>query len=313
MEETRRNFIKKTAAITGAAALGSSDLFALGRSNAFKVDSNEAFKLNYAPNFGSFKEWANTKDPVDYIKFCYDLGFRGFFDNWFSRHPIDVQEKIANELDRLGMEMGPYIAIAGGPVNFVTNDPDIRKEILKTMETAIEVHKRTGFKQALVTLGGEAKKLHLEFQLGNAIDNMRACCDRVEPEGLTLVMEPLNQYVNHPGLFLKRIPQAYAICRALNRPSCKIVDDLYHQSIQEGNLINNMDMAWKEIGAFHLGDNPGRKEPTTGEINYKNIFKHIYDKGYKGVLCMEHGNSIKGLEGEKRLYQAYRECDNFNV
>jgi hydroxypyruvate isomerase len=91
----------------------------------------------------------------------------------------------------------------------------------------------------------------------------------------------------------------------------KILDDLYHQQISEGNLIGNMDKAWDEIGYFQIGDNPGRKEPTTGEINYKNIFKHIHDKGYKGVLGMEHGNSKRGKEGEQAVIEAYRYCDSF--
>ncbi len=154
----------------------------------------------------------------------------------------------------------------------------------------------------------------MDYQTANAIDNLRYCCDVAEPAGIILVLEPLNPYINHPGLFLKGIPQAYAICRAVNRPSCKIVDDLYHQQITEGNLIPNIDAAWSEIAAFHLGDTPGRNEPTTGEINYKNIFKHIYDKKYDGVLCMEHGVSNRGTtEGELRVIEAYRECDNFEV
>ena len=86
---------------------------------------------------------------------------------------------------------------------------------------------------------------------------------------------------------------------------------LYHQQISEGNLIPNIEAAYSEIGAFHLGDNPGRKEPTSGEINYKNIFKYLYNKGYNGTLCMEHGKSLPGKEGEERVIAAYRECDAF--
>ena len=109
------------------------------------------------------------------------------------------------------------------------------------------------------------------------------------------------------------IPQAYAICRAVNRPSCKIVNDIYHQQITEGNLIPNIDAAWSEIGAFHCGDNPGRNEPGTGEINYKNVFKYIYSKKYQGVICMEHGISDKSKEGEAKCIQAYRDADSFEV
>ncbi len=81
----------------------------------------------------------------------------------------------------------------------------------------------------------------------------------------------------------------------------------------EGNLIPNIDFTWDEIGYIQIGDNPGRKEPTTGEINYKNVFKHIYEKGFTGILGMEHGISGEGIDGEKRLIQAYREVDSFEV
>jgi hydroxypyruvate isomerase len=80
----------------------------------------------------------------------------------------------------------------------------------------------------------------------------------------------------------------------------------------EGNLIHNMDLAWNEIAYIQIGDNPGRNEPTTGEINYKNIFKHLYDKGYKGILGMEHGNSKPGKEGEQAVIDAYKREDDFS-
>ncbi len=78
-----------------------------------------------------------------------------------------------------------------------------------------------------------------------------------------------------------------------------------------GNLIPVMDMCWDEIAYIQIGDNPGRNEPTTGEINYKNIFKHLHKKGFKGVLGMEHGNAKPGKEGEMALIKAYRDSDNF--
>jgi hydroxypyruvate isomerase len=79
----------------------------------------------------------------------------------------------------------------------------------------------------------------------------------------------------------------------------------------EGNIINNLDAAWEEIGYLQIGNNPGRNEPGTGEMDYKNIFKHIYNQGYKGILGMEHGMAGKGKEGEMALIKAYRESDGF--
>jgi hydroxypyruvate isomerase len=123
-----------------------------------------------------------------------------------------------------------------------------------------------------------------------------------------MVLEPLN-FRDHPGLFLTKIAQAYEICRSVDSPSCKILFDIYHQQIQEGNIIPNIDKAWSEIAYFQMGDNPGRKEPTTGEINYKNIFAHIHSKGFDGILGMEHGNSKDGKVGEQAVIDAYRSVD----
>ena len=118
----------------------------------------------------------------------------------------------------------------------------------------------------------------MSYQTSNVVETLKRACDILEPHGLVMVLEPLN-FRDHPGLFLTESPQAFQICKAVDSPSCKILFDIYHQQIQEGNLIPNIDDTWDEIAYFQIGDNPGRKEPTTGEINYKNVFKFIYEKG----------------------------------
>lgn len=314
MDNSRRNFIKKAAA-TGAAIMAAPALFGVAKDSLQnKVsDPTSPFKLKYAPSLGMFPLNAGT-DLVDNIKYCHDMGFRAMFDNGLMRRPIADQEKIINEIERLGMELGPFVLIPSDPDPlFVFNKPEIREALVNKMKEGVEVYKRTGVKWALLSLGNYDLKLHRDFQTANVIDNLRYCCDTLDSCGLILVLEPLNTLVNHPGRFLTGIPQAYAICRGVNRPDCKIVDDFYHQQIMEGNLIANMRAAWDEIASFHLGDNPGRNEPTTGEINYKNIFKYIFSRQYNGVLCMEHGVSSRTKEGEARVIQAYRECDSFEV
>jgi len=123
------------------------------------------------------------------------------------------------------------------------------------------------------------------------------------------VLEPLNTLTDHPGMFLTTSPQAYAICRAVNSPACKILFDCYHQQITEGNLIPNIDAAWDEIAYIQVGDNPGRNEPTTGEINYCTVFHHLHDKGYDGIVGMEHGQSTPGRAGEQAVIDAYVTSD----
>jgi hydroxypyruvate isomerase len=314
MDYSRRHFLRNATA-TGAALLAAPAVFG-NASFTEKQKAKEAvepFKLKYAPHFGTFREHAG-EDPIDNIKFCYDMGFRAMFDNGLMNRPEADQVKIANEMLRLGMDLGPFVLYADFSVtSFVLGTPEIREMLVNKMKQGVEVAKRTGVKWALVVPGRYDEKLHRDYQTANVIDNLRYCCDIMEPAGLTIVLEPLNTINDHPGLFLTGVPQTYSICRGVNRAVCKMVDDVYHQQITEGNLIPNIDLAWSEIAAFHLGDNPGRNEPTTGEINFKNVFRFIHSRKYEGVLCMEHGIHLKGKEGEARLIQAYRECDSFEI
>ena len=294
-----------------ASAAAAAVAISAGTSTARAASPSKKFKLKYAPSFGQFKQHAG-EDLLDQLKFMADQGFSAMFDNGLMRKPKDVQEKIANQMSRLDMTLGPFVLYADfGKKSFVTRDPEIRKMLMNLMKEGVECAKRVNAQWALVVPGRFDEGLEWDYQTANVVENLRYCADIVEPSGLVIVLEPLNAWTNHPGLFLTKIPQAYQICRAVNRPSIKIVDDIYHQQITEGNLIPNIDMAWSEIASFHLGDNPGRKEPGTGEINYRNIFKHIHKKGYQGVLCMEHGRSIRGKEGEVALIEAYRACDDF--
>jgi hydroxypyruvate isomerase len=300
---SRRAFIG-----TAAAALAASTV--APKANA--AASTQTFKLKYAPSLGVFRGHVGN-DPIEQLKFMADEGFSATFDNGLMDRPADVQEKISREMARLNMTLGPFVLYADfSAKSMVTQDQAARDMLIGRMKRGIEVAKRTGVKWALVVPGRFDERLEWDYQTANVVDNLRRCVEVVEPAQLVLVLEPLNMH-DHPGLFLTKISQAYQICKAVNSPCCKIVDDLYHQQITEGNLIPNIDRAWSEIGAFHLGDNPGRREPGTGEINYKNIFKHIHRKGYEGVLCMEHGTSRRGKEGERALIDAYRACDDFEV
>jgi hydroxypyruvate isomerase len=313
MKSDRRNFLRN--AVGAGAAFMAAPAFATAGQNARgqgKISAAEKpFKLKYAPYLDMFQEHAG-KDPLSNISFCADMGFRAVFDNGLPGRPAEEQNKIAALVEKLGMELGPFVLYADFAVtSFVINTPEVRRMLAAKMKEGVELSKRTGARWALVVPGRYDEKLHHDFQTANVVDNLRLCCDIVETAGLTMVIEPLNTLHDHPGLFLTGIPQAYQICRAVNRPSCKMVNDIYHQQITEGNIIPNIDAAWNEIAAFHLGDNPGRQEPGTGEINFRNIFKHIHDKGYQGVLCMEHGKSLSGKEGEVSLIEAYRAADNF--
>jgi hydroxypyruvate isomerase len=300
--------------VASAAALAATGLTGEARAGtaaqASASPGGKRFRLNYAPSFGQFRAHAGT-DLAAQIQFAAHEGFAAMFDNGLMNRPPADQDLIVREIQKRDMKLGPFVLLADfNNRNFVTRDKDVRAALLQKMRDGIETMKRTGVSQALVVPGRFDESLAWEYQTANVVENLRACVDLCQPAGLVLVLEPLNPK-NHPGLFLTRIPQAYQICKSVNSPSCKIVNDIYHQQITEGNLIPNIEAGWDEIAAFHLGDNPGRKEPTSGEINYHNVFKYIHGRGYQGVLCMEHGQSTPGKEGERAVIDAYRACDQF--
>ena len=267
------------------------------------------FGLDYAPHFGMFRHHAG-EDFVDQLRFMHDEGFRALEDNDLPRRDVAVQERIGSELGRLGMRMGVFVAhTAWGEISFASDAPEIRARILADMRQAVEVAGRVNARWCTVVPGDYDRGLEWNYQTANVIDNLKRAVEVFEPAGLTMVLEPLNHWTNHAGVFLTGIPQAFQICRAVDSLSCKILDDLYHQQITEGNLVPNLDKAWDEIAYIQVGDNPGRNEPTTGEINYLNVFRHLKRKGYQGVVGMEHGNSREGRAGERAVIRAYVECD----
>jgi hydroxypyruvate isomerase len=304
---TRRNFLGKSAgsalavaALTGGAAVAADK----ARKNA-----QRKFQLKYGPHFGMFKAHAG-EDLIAQIEFMADQGFTAFEDNGLMGRAVDVQEKIGAALARRGMTMGVFV-IDGGDnwkTSLTTGKAEFRDKFLATCRTAVEVGKRVNAKWATVVPGYFERKLPIGIQTGNVIDILRAGAAILEPANLTMVLEPLS---DNPDLFLRTSDQAYAICRAVDSPSCKILYDMYHMQRNEGDIIAHIDHAWSEIAYFQIGDNPGRKEPGTGEMNYRNLFRHIKGRGFDGVFGMEHGNARPGKEGEQALIDAYVAADSF--
>jgi hydroxypyruvate isomerase len=271
------------------------------------------FKLNYAPHFGMFQNHTGP-DLVTQLQFFSEQGFTALEDNELPSRPLADQEKIGKTMADLKMTMGVFVATKDfrEPTFAISSyKSEVREAILKDIRNAVEVSKRVNAKWCTVVPGCHDEKLDWDYQTASVIDMFRRSAEIAEKAGLVLVMEPLNTRHDHPKLFLTRIAQAYLICRAVNSPSVKILYDMYHQQITEGNIIPNIDLAWSEVAYFQVGDNPGRKEPTTGEMNYRNIFKHIHGKGYSGVVGMEHGVKVRTKEGERAAIDAYVWCDNF--
>ena len=305
----RRSFIKKSMAVASAPFITSG---LLARTIWEKSTGKKPFNLNYAPHFGMFKHNAGD-DPIDQLQFMYHHGFRSLEDNGMKSRSKSDQNKISKKMSRLGMDMGVFVAhkIYWREPNLTSGNKELHDEFVQNVKDSIEIAKRVNARWMTVVPGHVDLKKEMAYQTANVVEALRRASKLLEPHGLIMVLEPLNWWTNHAGQFLTEIPQAYEICRAVDSPSCKILFDIYHQQISEGNLLPNMDKSWNEIAYFQIGDNPGRKEPTTGEINYLNVFKHIHSKGFNGILGMEHGNSKSGKAGEMAVIEAYRKVDNF--
>lgn len=301
----RRTFAQTTA----LAGLGLSTTPLWSRQN--KVGVPFKYNLKYAPHLGMFRHHSGN-DPIDQLNFMADQGFTAFEDNDMRNRELSLQEKMAQTMEKRGLQMGVFVAhqIYWQKPNLASGDPELRAEFLNYIKEAIPVAKRVNAKWMTVVPGHVDLRQNMAYQTAHVVESLKQAAALLEPHGLVMVLEPLN-FRDHPGLFLSESPQAYEICKAVDSPSCKILFDIYHQQIQEGNLIPNIEKCWDEIGYFQIGDNPGRKEPTTGEINYSNVFKYIHSRGFDGILGMEHGNSQPGKEGEQDVIDAYKKLDQF--
>lgn len=269
----------------------------------------EPFTLAYAPHFGMFKHSA-PGGLLDELRFAYDAGFRAWEDNGMGARPLEDQKAVGELMEKLGMRMGVVSAKTGiGELNFASRDEEARQLVLDQIKETVEVAKRVNAGFMTLVSGQVDPRWSREIQYANCIELLRRACEIVEPHGITMVMEPLNRFQNHPGSFLQTVDEGYLICAAVAHPNCKVLYDLYHQQIAGGNLIPLFDLCRDQIGYLQVGDNPGRKEPGTGEINYAKVFAHVHERGFDGIVGMEHGNAGKGIEGEQAVIAAYRSVD----
>lgn len=300
MKLTRRSVLAASAVTAGAATMA----------RAAPTQNAARFSLGFAPHEGSFRSRGSRLEQIAYAA---DQGFTAWEDNEAAGRPIEEQVAMARALQQRNMTMGVFVAsmprwgemrpLLGG------NDEAERQGFLADIRASIDVAKRLNAKWMTVVPGFLDRRLPVEIQTGRIIDTMRRAAEIVEPHGLVMVMEPLNTLVDHPGVFLQTIPQGFAVARGVNSPAVKVLADLYHEQIQAGHLIKTMEICWNEIAYIQFGDNPGRKEPGTGEVNYQNVVRWLRAKKFAGVIGMEHGNSIEGRAGEERLVAAYRAID----
>ena len=303
----RRVFLKNCLASGAIPLLG---FQSTGSDQSMLLDK-PPFNPNYAPHFGMFKSHAG-EDLISQLNFMAEYGFKSFEDNEMRMRPKAIQNQIANTLDKNGMMMGVFVGhkIYWDRPNLTSGNEDLRNEFLKDIRSSIEVAKRVNAKWMTVVPGYVDLKRQEGYQTANLVETLRRACDLLEPEGLVMVLEPLNPR-DHAGQFLTKIPQAYEICGAVDSPSVRFYLTFIISKSQKAILLSILIIHGLKLLTFRLEIIQAVKNQPQGELNYQNIFKHIYKKGYQGILGMEHGNSIVGKQGELAVIAAYRKVDNF--
>lgn len=233
---------------------------------------------------------------LDRIRSVADLGLPGF-EFW------GITNKDLGAIVKLRDELGLTLVGMVGTSQPLT-DPEKREAAVRELKKNIQLAKDIQCRSLIVTSGPEQANLTPEEQLGNITAVLKEVASTAEEAGVIIVLEPLNTVVNHPGIFLNSSYTGYEILRNVGSPNVKLLFDIYHQQITEGNIIANIREHMEYIGHFHLADVPGRQEPGTGELNYANIFKAIANSNYDGFVGCEFRpstNSKQALEYVKTL------------
>lgn len=272
------------------------------------AQSPHQYHLRYAPRIGLLPDLSISEQLELYAQH----GFRAFEYNGLPhQHSLAEAESFRKKMDELNLEMGVFVVNSGGWKGDALVDKRFHAGFLKDVERAVEYHKIMRNRWSTVTSGLAVGSLSHEQQTRNTIEGLKRAAEIVSKTDLVLVLEPLNVLVNHAGYFVVTSEHAAEIIDGVGSPHVKILFDIYHQQISEGNLINNIHKHWDRIAYFQVGDVPGRKEPGTGEINYRNVFKSIHAKGFTGILGMEHGLSQPGMEGLIKCFNEYRAADTW--
>jgi hydroxypyruvate isomerase len=212
--------------------------------------------------------------------------YQGFeFGNWRDQDPTAIT-KLKN---KLGLECACLVGNrAVNPKGMTLVDPADRDAFLGEIKASTEAASRFETTRLVTLTGNGLPGVPREAQHRSIVEGLKRAHDVVAPRGVTLIVEPLNTLVDHEGYYLNHTAEAFEIMREVGSPNVKILFDIYHVQIMDGNLIDTIRKNIASIGHFHVGDVPGRHEPGTGEINYANVFHAIRETGFRDFVAMEY-------------------------
>jgi|SRR6185369_10937196 len=263
----------------------------------------------HSPNAPLFPNCAPI-DPVSQIRFAAEQGFAGMEDNWLKERPPDEQERIGRELGRCGLEMGCFVFSSPQSMRSVMWGEDegaqarLRHDLARTLEAA----KRVNGRHVVITGGLRDPRVPVDYQLAAMTGSLKRIAERFESAGLTLCVEACAE-MRSPGSLLTRLSDAYRMIRAIDSPAVKLVFDVVHVQCSEGSIIENLARVFGSIAVVQVGDVPGRLEIGSGEINFENIFRLLVQRGFGGLVELEHSITRPTRESEARVLAKLREMN----
>lgn len=272
----RRSFLTSCAAAAGSAALLTSAPAAAAKKEGPFADA--PLKISMPPG------WFKGKTIDEKLEQIAEWGFPAY--EWLG--PSGDLDALKAAMDRVGLELSCIVG-AGAIAPRQMVDPEDHDRVVAQFRGRVQMAHKLGCKNLIGLTGNERTDVSREQQTEYVIECLKRLAPIAEDEGVTIVIEALNVLVNHKGYFMVTTAHTMEILEAVNSPNVKMCFDIYHQQISEGNVIRNIAENIDRIGHFHVGDNPGRKQPGTGELNYKNIFKAIHEAGYQGFVALECG------------------------
>jgi hydroxypyruvate isomerase len=301
----RRGFLKSSATWTGALVAAAGTGEAATQAGGTPVVRKGKFRLRYACELDWLKD-AMTWDQK--LALYAENGFDAVEYNGLLKHSRSEVEELRRLLDKHGMDMGIFVANPGGWDRAGVVDPKQHEAFLAEIKKTIEYHRIVKNRSVTTLTGMALPGVSRSTQRRHCVVGFKRAADLLAGTDLALVVEPLN-HIDHPGFFMTRADELAEVIAAVNSPNVRMLYDFYHLQVTQGNLIRDFKEYYPLIGYIQTGDVPGRKEPGTGEVNYRNVFKAVHEQGYRGIVGCEHGHSQPGVEGLRMLFEAYRHAD----
>ena len=270
------------------------------------------FTLQFAPHLsltglddGTFAGFCGP-DPVAQATFAAEQGFLAVEDNFFRQRPPDEQARLVRAVARLGLEWGcivgtldfrkPTFALGPGPARY---------QILAELRKAIATARSIGVRQLTILPGFRDQALPEARQFDNAVQGLGLCAELAREAGVVLCLEAINRQ-RYPHNLIFRVDQAVQLCREVGSPALKLLFDVHHIAVEAQDPLAQADLCFDEIATVQIADHPGRLEPGTGGIDFVGLLGRLLDRGYAGIIGMEHGCSLPGAEGARHVVEIYR-------